>query len=116
METVLYVIWFLIPLFFLTLALWSKLEQVGGKSKRENPGDFFRQGIFVLVCVLISVAINHFYLTGIVESLSPSFIPLGFYQIVLLPMVLYLAALFCGPSKDIKIQRKKSARRAGSKR
>jgi len=116
MQTAIYIIWFLIPLFFFTMALWSRLEQVGGKSKRENPGDFFRQGVFVLVCVLISIGIDQLLLEDIVSSVSPAFIPLGFYQIVLLPLVLYLAALISGPSKAIKIQRNKSSKKPGSKR
>lgn len=112
MLTLLYVIWFLIPLFFFSIALWSTLESAGGKHKRENPGDFFRQGVFALVCVLISVAIDQTVLEGLVGTFSPDFIPLGVYQVLLLPFILYLAARILGPTQDIRI---KKAPRSGRK-
>lgn len=85
------------------MALWSKLEQAGGRTKRENVGDLARQGFFVLGCVAIAVAINEYILADAVATLSPDFIPLGFYQILLLPFVLYIGAFIVGGSKEIRI-------------
>ncbi len=85
------------------MALWSKLEQAGGRTKRENVGDLARQGLFVLACVGVAVAVNEYLLSDTVAMLSPDFIPLGFYQILLLPFVLYIGAFVVGGSKEIRI-------------
>ncbi len=103
MHTALYVIWFLIPTCFFLLALWAKLEQISNRSRAQNPGDLLRQGYFVLASVLVSVLIDHFILEKVVISISPTWLPIGFYRIILLPMVLLLGAKIAGPSKDIRI-------------
>lgn len=103
MQTALYVIWFLIPLFFFVMALWCWLEEMGGKTKKENPGDFLKQGLFVLACVLISIVIDRYALEAVVTSVLNDWVPLGFVQIMLLPIVLYVGALLLGPSKEILI-------------
>lgn|GEM_PF-1545385 len=105
MRTALYVIWFLIPAAFFIMALWSSLEKIGGKKKQEHPGDFLKQGVFVLVCVLISILLDQFVVESLVESLLGDYVPLVFVQIMVLPLVLYLGALAVGPSKDILITR-----------
>ena len=105
MTKALYIVWFLFPLFFFGIALWSKLEEVSTKkAKRENPGDFLQQGLFVLACVIVSVLIDQFVLESIVSHF-PDFAPLGFYQIILLPLVLLVAAMTVGPSEKIRISK-----------
>jgi hypothetical protein len=112
MHTALYVIWFLAPTFFFVLALWAKLEQMSGSVKKHDPISLFRQGIFILICVILACLIDTYVLEGIVASFSPQFIPLGFYQIMLLPVILILAARVVGPSEPILIGSKKdNARR-----
>ena len=90
------------------MALWSYLEKVSNKAKRENPFDFVKQGAFVLVCVLLSIGVDQFFLEGIHQSifmpLAGDWIPLEFLQIVLLPAVLLAAALLFGGSKPILIK------------
>lgn len=103
MQIAIYIIWAIIPLFFFSMALYAKLEQISNKAKKQNPADFMRQGVFVLVCVVICLVIDQQILEGLVTKYSPEFIPLGFYQILLLPLVLYLAAMAFGPSKDLRI-------------
>ena len=49
MRTALYIIWFLIPTCFFLLALWAKLEQIGNRAQKQNPGDFLKQAYFVLL-------------------------------------------------------------------
>lgn len=106
MRTALYVIWFLLPLFFLLVSLWTFLEKKsGGDSRKDKASEFFGQAMFALLCVGIAVAIDQYMLQGFVAAVSPDWIPLGFYQIVLLPFVLYVAALAIGPSKQIFITR-----------
>lgn len=103
MRIALYIIWGLLAAFFFLVSLWGLLERWSGKQKAQNPGDFLQQGIFVLVCVLISVAIDQYILTDLVASLSPDWIPIGFYEVLLLPLVLLIGAKIVGPSKDLTI-------------
>ena len=104
MHTCLYVIWFLLPIFFFGIALWSKLERYGSNPPYENIGDYVRQGVFVLACVVLSVLIDQYILEDIVNLLSPTWIPLGLYQVLLLPIVLLVSAVILGPSKAISIK------------
>ncbi len=103
MPNLLYLIWWLLPLFFFTMALWAKLEQMSNRNKQQNPGDFFRQGIFVTIGVLISMWLDSSVLPGLIPAIFPPSIPMGFFQVILLPVVLYLMALIIGPSKEILI-------------
>ena len=116
MQIALYIIWFLLPVFFFGVGLWGKLESFGNKYRRENSGDFFRQGTFVLICCIVALVIDQFILESLVETLSPEFIPLGFYRTLLLPVILLVAALIIGPSKDIKISSRKLGSRSQSGR
>lgn len=113
MHTFIYIVWFAIPLFFFGITLWAGLEQATAKKKqRENTGDFFRQGLFVLGCVLVAVMIDQYWLAQLVETTAPDWLPLLFFQVVLLPIVLYLGALIVGPSREIRIGYKsKNARK-----
>ncbi len=103
MQTALYLLWILIPLFFFLLALWSALEKVGGGTGKPSGGDYFRQGLFVSACVGICILIDRTVLPDIAAAIAPDYVPLGVYQAVLLPAVLYLGAVVFGGSKDIMI-------------
>jgi cell division protein FtsW (lipid II flippase) len=103
MHTLLYAIWFMLPLFFFGLALWSKLEKMSGQNKRDNVGDFVRQGFFVSLCVALAVLIDQFMLKDVAESIYPELLPLGLYQVLLLPFILYIGAMLIGPTKDLKV-------------
>ena len=103
MRTLLYIVWALVPLFFFTVALWATLERLGGKEKKGGTADAWRQGFFVLGCVGVAVLIDRTILPDIVDSIAPDYLPLGFFQALLLPLVLYLAALAFGGSKEILI-------------
>lgn len=112
----LYVLWCLLPLFFLTMALWTKLEEISTKQvKSDGAGDFFRQGIFVLICVIISFGIDFTMLESLVAPFT-DFVPIGFFRIALLPSVLYLAALVAGPSKAIRITKASRPTEKGRRR
>ncbi len=103
MFSTIYIVWYLIPVFFFVIALWSKLEHLSGKNKRDNPADFFKQGLFVTACVIAAILIDKFLLQPLVPKLAGDLLPLGFFQVLLLPVVLYLAARIVGPSKAIRI-------------
>lgn len=99
----LYIIWLLIPGFFFLLALWAKLEKMGKSSQKQNPADFFRQGTFLLICVVISIIIDALFLDAIVGMLDFMSFPKGVFQFLLLPVVCVLLAMVIGPSKEIRI-------------
>ena len=109
MTIAIYVVWALIPLFFFLMALWSLLEKFSGKKKHERPGDLFKQGLFVLFCVLVSIAIDYYLLPAIADSIDFGYIPYGVYQLILLPSVLYMAAKIIGPTKPIQIAKAPSS-------
>ncbi len=105
MRTFLYIIWFLFPLAFFVMALWAGLEKVSNRQKKENPGDFLKQGTFVLVCVLISILLDQFALDSVMQTVIGDYLPLGFLQVMLLPVVLYIGAKVLGPTKSILISK-----------
>lgn len=104
MSKIFYIVWCLIPLLLFLMALWSYLEKIGGKKKQERPGDLFKQGLFTSFCVLISIAIDTYLLPYLVDSILTEYVPYGVYQVILFPLVLFLAAKVIGPTKDIKIK------------
>lgn len=97
------------------MALWGKLEQFSGRAKHERPGDFLKQGLFVGFCVAVSVIIDQFFLEGLVNGISPTWIPYPFYQVMLLPIVLYIGARIIGPTKTILIAKAPDAEAARRK-
>ena len=105
MQTFLYIVWFALPLFFFGVALWSKLEQLSGKSKRENPMDFVKQGGFVLLCAIICFLIDRYVISTLGINSLPSWLSLNLIRALLLPLVLYVAAVIIGPTKEIRIEK-----------
>jgi hypothetical protein len=105
MHAALYIVWFAIPTFFFLMALWSSLEKLSGRPKKENPEDFFKQGLFVLGCVLLAVLIETYAIDFITNSIFQAIVPKGVWQVLLLPLILLIAAKLLGPSQDIKIGR-----------
>ena len=102
---ILYILWCLIPLFFFVMALWAKLEQVSNRSQAQNPGDFFRNGVFVAIAVAVAILIDQFLLQSLVNFISPSWLPIGLCRVALLPIILYAMALISGPTADIQIRK-----------
>lgn len=111
MTTAVYICWFLLPLTFFGLATYAKLEQLGGSVRRQNPKELFQQGFFVLGCVLVCCVIDRYLLKDLADSFMPDLIPLGFYQIILLPVILLIGAKLVGPTRDILISRKSGQQR-----
>ena len=101
----LYAIWLAVPLFFFLMALWAKLEQISKSAKRQNPGDFMRQGTFVLFCVFAAMAIDQYLLVPSISPSLPSWLPAAFLQVLLLPVILLMAARSLGGTKPIKIKK-----------
>jgi hypothetical protein len=105
MRTSIYVLWSLVPLFFLLTWLWGVLERLGKEEKRGSSIDAFKQFLFVLFCVAVCIVIDQTILEDVVNSLFADFLPLPVYQVLLLPLILYLGALVIGPSKQILISK-----------
>jgi len=100
----LYIIWFLIPAFFFLTALWSKLEQLSGSPRRQNPGDFLSQGFFLLACALCSMLIDHYWFAKAQSFALAAWVPKGVVRVLLFPVVLLLGAYLVGGSKKISIK------------
>lgn len=105
MQTLVYISWLLLPIFFLGHALWVVLEQAGGKGLGEKPGDYFKQGLFVSACSLACYGIDQLILQTYVPIYSPTALPLWFYQLILFPIILVLGAKLIGGSKEIRISK-----------
>ena len=104
-QTILYTVWFLVPGIFFLIALWGRLEQISNRQKVENPGDFFNQGIFLTGCVVFCVLFDLLILDSLVGSIPQDILPKWFFQVLLLPCVIYIAAIWIGPSKQIRISK-----------
>jgi hypothetical protein len=102
-------IWVSIPALYFLLALWGWLEKKGRSVKKQNPGDFLKQGTFIFVAVGLAILIDTFWLADIV-SVLPAIMPLLFYRIILLPILLFLCAKIFGGSKPHSIKRSRTGR------
>lgn len=108
MSIIFYVIWIIIPLFFFTVALWAKLEQMSKSRKKQNPGDFIRQGVFLSVCTILAIAINHYVIVPQKESFE--LIPMGLVQTLLYPLILIIGAKVIGGTDPLRVKRGGRAR------
>lgn len=102
-DYVLYGIWLLFPLFYFGLALYAKLERISGTTHRSDIKDNVRQGFFVLICVVIAYFADRSALQYIATNVFMDMLPLGFFRVMIFPVILYLMAMIVGPSKEIKI-------------
>lgn len=112
MQTFLYIVWFLIPVGFFFLGLWSLMEKLGGSPKKQVPSDYFIPGVFTLVIAFVALIVDQYFLQGIAEGALAGALPLEFLQIVLWPLLLAFGAMLLGPSKEIMIGKKSGAGRS----
>ena len=115
-RTILYTIWFSLPGFYFLSALWSWLERIGNKERRESPAQQLFQALFCLLCAFLTVAVDQYLLETIANALIPDWFPLIFYQVFAFPAVLYIGAKLVGPSKEILISRAPSPTTKGRRR
>jgi hypothetical protein len=115
LHLALYAIWFLVPAFFLVLALWSKMEHLASRGERgRDAADLARQGVFVLVAACLCLAIDTYVFLPHVEPILPTWLPIGVLEVAIFPLILVLQALIVGPSKNIAITSRQ--RKIGSSR
>ena len=103
-------IWLSIPALYYLISLWGWLEKKGRSVKKQNPGDFLKQGTFILLSVGIAFVLDIYLLEDLV-ALLPDLMPLLFYRILLLPVVLFLVASATGGSTPHSLK-KKDARKS----
>ncbi|HMO01993.1 MAG TPA: hypothetical protein PKD37_01255 [Oligoflexia bacterium] len=106
MNYLLYGVWIFIPLFFYIVAFLGWLDSISNNKKKQydNPGDYFRQGVFCTVAVIITFALDIFVLKVYYQQLTiTEYIPTGMMRVFLLPIVLIILAVVVGPSKEIKL-------------
>jgi hypothetical protein len=87
------------------MALWLWLEGIRGKKHTNEVNDFLKQGFFVLVCVGLTYGIYEMIFIPYINPSIEKFVPTFLIKFFLLPVVLYLAAIIVGPTKDIKIKK-----------
>ncbi|MCB0339586.1 MAG: hypothetical protein KDD53_08280 [Bdellovibrionales bacterium] len=87
------------------MVLWSKTENLSGKSRREDTGDYMRQGFFVLFSSIAAFVIDQQFLENIVSSLFGDMLPLMLFRIILFPVVLLVGAKILGPSRSKQIKK-----------
>ena len=113
---ILYGIWILIPLFFLAMSLWVALENIARPDRKERPGDYLRQGLFVAGVVAAAIGIDQYALKTLVDFVSPDPTALWFARIILLPLLLFLSSRLIGPTEPIRIENLPTNNKRGSAR
>ena len=102
-RTIVYICWGLLALFFYLMALYGYLEKLSKDgSNREKPEDYFRSAIFVTGCAAVAWVIDQFLLQSLVDLLA-GLIPIEFYQVIVLPVVLVIGAKLVGGADQIRI-------------
>ncbi|MCB0318612.1 MAG: hypothetical protein KDD56_07630 [Bdellovibrionales bacterium] len=107
LRTVLQIIWWLFPIFFVFLALWAKLEKISHKGTRatDSAVQYLKQSVFLFVCALVTTIFDLYVLEPEIKPLLPDFVPFELCQIVLFPLTLWIMAMITGGSKPIKIEK-----------
>lgn len=103
-DSILYLCWFLLPTIFFGAALWTKLESVYSGRGRAAASDLFKQGVFTLVCVFVALFLDKAVLPSL-SGFIGEYVPAAYLRILVLPAVLYAAALAYGPSPAIRISK-----------
>lgn len=100
---ILYGAWCLLPATYLFLGIWSLLEAKSKPQSRQNPGDYFKQVLFLTICVAVAVGLDQYLIKDYAPKYSPEFIPYGFYQFMSFPVTLVIGARVFGGSKEVRI-------------
>jgi hypothetical protein len=96
-----HIVWLLIPTIFFLGALWSFLESKSSSTKKRDPKDIARQGVFVLGVALCCILIDKTLLPSLHEKVAGFGIPLGMLQFLLLPFVALCLAKIIGGTKPV---------------
>lgn len=105
-DLLFYALWFCLPVTFLLMALWGKLEEIGNRYERQNVGDMLRQGIFLLICGVVTLAIDHYFLEQLVTGIGlDALAPMWVFRSMVYPIVIFVAAKLLGPSNEILISK-----------
>jgi hypothetical protein len=109
MDTMIYMVWVLIPTTMFLLAVWDLIDSKARKRKDRHSVHLIKQSLFVFMAVACASLIDQFLLDFIVESVFIGVVSRSLLLVLLLPLILVIAATVIGPSKPItigKVQRK----------
>lgn len=112
MFSILYVFWFLFPLTFFFLWIWSVLKPLFKVPGREDSKSYFSQFVFCLVGFWIAIAIDQTEnFANLVDSLSYGMLDLKVARFLLYPVVLvlmaYIQKLFSKKKEEPRVLMKK---------
>ncbi len=116
MTIFLHIIWFSLPALYVLIALWTKLEMLSGKSMRGDIRGYLKQALFLLICALVALGIETYFLEDFVSSYLDPIVPIDLARIILLPIILLASAMLLGGSKPIKLQSNRITREQERKR
>lgn len=88
--SVLYVLWFLLPLAFLLLALWAMVKPK--RRGKESPREYLEQGVFCAIALAIAIAIDQTVLEDLFYAVTAGVIDVMFARWMLYPAVLLVLA------------------------
>lgn len=100
-------LWVGIPLIFLLLFLWNKLEELSGKKRSFHTGDMWSQIVFLSICGIISWLIDKNVLVPLIPTLEQWGVPVGMTRIGAYFLVMILIGLIYGPSKTLRVGEEK---------
>jgi hypothetical protein len=103
MRTVVYLVWFLIPLSIIGIALWNFIENKAKKKVDRYSGQLLRQALFTSLCVGVAVLCEQFALDFVMVTVMQGFVPREIILVLLLPLVMVVAATVIGPTAAISI-------------
>ncbi|MDZ4786212.1 MAG: hypothetical protein SGJ02_09070 [bacterium] len=102
-DYALYLFWFIGPLFYFAVMLYSQLEKWSGQSPNDDMGYYFKQAMFLTSCAAVSIFIDSYLFPRISNHLP--FFPLVFYRVILFPMVMLILGKIVGGSAEIKVEK-----------
>lgn len=106
-NLILYSLWIGIPLIFLLLLVWNKLEEMSGKKRSFHYHDMMSQLIFLCVCGAVSWLIDTYLLMPKIEIVTEFGLPKGLVRIGVYFLVLIAIGTIYGPSKTLRVGEEK---------
>src|SRR6187402_1894739 len=89
-----YILWALLPFTLLCLSVWAVMKRWFKIPGREDAGRYFAQFIFSLICLIVSIIFDQFFLEDLVTVLSAGMFDVALARWLLFPALLVLFASF----------------------
>lgn len=107
LNFLLFSLWVGIPLIFLLLLVWNKLEEMSGKKRSFHYHDMMSQFIFLCICGVVSWLIDTYLLSPRIDQVSAFGLPPGLVRIAAYFLVLIAIGSAYGPSKTLRVGEEK---------